>query len=297
MGLFRSKKSTPATSTTSSNNNDQQTEDEVARQRLAEETKRIALETSQQRTQAANALIDGAAGVDQRKEGVAEAVETYSKKGTTTLVDQDVGDTKIQQQKIALASNLQKFAEKGKAAPTTTTGALRHDLKKTFETATPDDLPTLFQAKSLSTNNSSTANTTTSSYASDFAVVENQVTTMVGEETHVKTTGLDQQGRRVTKTKIILPKQTAATVSQQQRRGTPKSTATATESASNAFDYGTYISLVDLRQKRVPGIDKHNQEKYLSPEEFQKAFQMTKDEFAVLPKWKRDKLKRGLHIY
>jgi hypothetical protein len=51
---------------------------------------------------------------------------------------------------------------------------------------------------------------------------------MVGEEMHVTTTGLDEhQGRRVTKTKSILPKQTAATVSQQEqrRRGTPRAMA------------------------------------------------------------------------
>jgi hypothetical protein len=110
---------------------------------------------------------------------------------------------KFNNNKIALASNLQKFAEKGKATPTTTTGALWHDLKQPFENATPDDLPALFQAKSLSTTKRSTVNMTSSSYASDFSSVENQVTTMVGEEPHVATTGLDQQGRRVRKTKKI----------------------------------------------------------------------------------------------
>jgi hypothetical protein len=69
-------------------------------------------------------------------------------------------------------------------------------LKEPFKTTTLDDILALFQAKSLSTTNSSTVNTTSSSslsYASDFSVVESQVTTMVGEETHVTTTGLDQQ--------------------------------------------------------------------------------------------------------
>jgi hypothetical protein len=63
------------------------------------------------------------------------------------------------------------------------------------------------------------------------------------------------------------------------------------------WDGVTYHSLVDLRQRRVEGIDMKNREQYLSPEEFQKTFKMTKGEFAVCPKWKRDKLKGGLHLH
>ena len=65
----------------------------------------------------------------------------------------------------------------------------------------------------------------------------------------------------------------------------------------NGWDGQTYHSLVDLRQRRVQGIDMKHREQYLSPDEFQNAFQMTKEEFAVCPKWKRDKLKSGLHMY
>jgi hypothetical protein len=47
------------------------------------------------------------------------------------------------------------------------------------------------------------------------------------------------------------------------------------------WDGQTYHSLVDLRQRRVQGIDMKNREQYLSPDEFQNAFDMTKEEFAV----------------
>jgi hypothetical protein len=60
---------------------------------------------------------------------------------------------------------------------------------------------------------------------------------------------------------------------------------------------GKYYSLVDLRQRRVEGIDKHNREQYLSPKDFEAAFGMSKEEFARCPKWKRDKLKGGLSLF
>jgi thioesterase domain-containing protein len=60
---------------------------------------------------------------------------------------------------------------------------------------------------------------------------------------------------------------------------------------------GKYYSLVNLRQRRVEGVDKHNREQYLSPQDFEAAFGMTKEDFARCPKWKRDKLKGGLYLF
>ena len=60
---------------------------------------------------------------------------------------------------------------------------------------------------------------------------------------------------------------------------------------------GKYYTLVDIRQRRVPNVDLHNRELYLSPEEFYKTFKMSKVEFQKQPKWKRDKLKSAIHIF
>ena len=60
---------------------------------------------------------------------------------------------------------------------------------------------------------------------------------------------------------------------------------------------GTFYTLVDIRQRRVPNVDKLNREYYLSPEEFLKTFKMNKVEFSKLPKWKRDKAKSALHLF
>jgi hypothetical protein len=81
------------------------------------------------------------------------------------------------QQKIARTSNLHKVAEQGKAAPTTTTGALR---TTQFET-TIQNHHTRQYSGSLSNQitlhkqqQHYNRNTTTLSYASGFSVVKNQ---------------------------------------------------------------------------------------------------------------------------
>ena len=271
---------------------EQSAQDELARLKLAEETKRIALETTTERKTKAKTLIQNTAGVGTRKDGVVESHDTFNRKGTTpsTLKQGDVvGD--VHAKKNEYAGNLQKFSEKGKSSAHSTAGALRHDLKEKFESSPSKDVPALFKAKKLSSDSQSTENSAPS-YASEFSEIEEQVITMVGEEKHITTTGLDLQGRRVTKTKIVLPKQQAATVSQNQQKPSASS-----GPSVPAGESGGYVSIVDLRQNRAQGIDKHNKEKYLSPEEFQKAFKMTKDEFEKLPKWKRDKLKRELYLF
>ncbi|KAG7342577.1 villin headpiece domain containing protein [Nitzschia inconspicua] len=64
------------------------------------------------------------------------------------------------------------------------------------------------------------------------------------------------------------------------------------------WDGTTFYTLIDLRQRRVPkDIDWKNREQYLSDADFQQAFGMSKNEFAVQPKWKRDKLKQGLYLF
>jgi hypothetical protein len=60
---------------------------------------------------------------------------------------------------------------------------------------------------------------------------------------------------------------------------------------------GPYHSLEDLQQKKVEGIDNSCREQFLSPEDFEKQFKMAKEEFAKLPKWKRDKTKRAAKLF
>lgn len=78
-----------------------------------------------------------------------------------------------------------------------------------------------------------------------------------------------------------------------------KQTATVNALTPRGWDGVTHYTLVELRQRRVPkDIDWKNREQYLSPDEFASAFDgMTKDEFAVQPKWKRDKMKQKLYLF
>lgn len=86
----------------------------------------------------------------------------------------------------------------------------------------------------------------------------------------------------------------------QHQQGAPNNKHQSSE-ASNAlmpsnWD-GKYYSLADIRQRKVNGIDKNNREQYLSPEEFQQTFKMSKEDFSKLPKWKRENMKRDLHLF
>ncbi|KAG8441112.1 hypothetical protein GDO86_006743 [Hymenochirus boettgeri] len=51
------------------------------------------------------------------------------------------------------------------------------------------------------------------------------------------------------------------------------------------------------RQKLPPGVDRTQLERYLSPDEFQRLFCMTLEEFVKLPLWKRNELKRKLLLF
>ncbi|XP_056427059.1 dematin [Hyla sarda] len=51
------------------------------------------------------------------------------------------------------------------------------------------------------------------------------------------------------------------------------------------------------RQKLPPGVDKTQLERYLSPEEFERLFCMTLEEFVKMPLWRRNELKRKLLLF
>ena len=81
----------------------------------------------------------------------------------------------------------------------------------------------------------------------------------------------------------------------------PKATSkTATKSPLNEkpVDWdGKFYDIEQLREMTIPNLDYARREQYLSPEDFQKYFSVTKVEFAKMPKWKRDKLKRDLQLF
>ena len=62
-----------------------------------------------------------------------------------------------------------------------------------------------------------------------------------------------------------------------------------------------FYTLVEIRQKQVPQANqpeyKNRREEFLSSQEFQQAFGMSKLQYIKQPKWKRDKLKQSLYLF
>lgn len=65
---------------------------------------------------------------------------------------------------------------------------------------------------------------------------------------------------------------------------------------SNGSDAEQHFTLEDFEQKRVVGVDMVNWELSLREDEFQKHFEMSKDEFSSQPKWQREKQKRKIRV-
>lgn len=63
------------------------------------------------------------------------------------------------------------------------------------------------------------------------------------------------------------------------------------------FPYEMLMVTNKGRQKLPPGVDKTQLEKYLAPEEFQRLFCMTLDEFVKMPLWRKNELKRKLLLF
>lgn len=58
-----------------------------------------------------------------------------------------------------------------------------------------------------------------------------------------------------------------------------------------------YYTADQLRRQEIPGLDYKNREIYLHPDEFKQIFEMTKEEFNELPKWKRTNMKRKKKLF
>lgn len=272
------------------------TEDELARLRIEEEAKKIISTTSRIRKLKQRELIgEEAEEIDRRIDHVEDAKRLWNAKGTegqthgADTIEQNVA-TKAKQ---TYEENLKKFSEKGKTEPQVA-GEIPVDLKKKFDK--PTTVPTLFTKTSIKQPKDAAPPSNSVMYSDGFAKIEKQEIKMVGDAKHITTTGIDQAGRRVTKTKIILPEQVGETKAQHQQ-GVSKNPAEGNNKLMPTSWDGKYYSLKDIRQRKVEGIDLNNREQYLSPEEFEQAFKMSKEAFSNLPKWKRDKLKQELHLH
>jgi hypothetical protein len=73
----------------------------------------------------------------------------------------------------------------------------------------------------------------------------------------------------------------------------PRETATSSNIAGNG---GKYYTLKDFEQKRVVGVDMAIWEQFLTDDEFRKCFEMSKEEFAIQPKWQREKQRRKIRV-
>ena len=275
-------------------------EEVAARRRIEEEASKVISRTRLTRKLQQQELIGGenAEEIHLRKDRVEMAKKNWSIKGTE---GQSHGTEEIEQKlaekaKREYEENLKKFNEKGKPPidPLMEAMPLSPEVTKRFVKPTTD-LPTLFGSKvSIKQPKDSQASNSTN-YSEGFAKIEKVEEKVVGNNRHITTTGIDQAGRRVTKTKIILPEQVGTTKAQHQQ-GTSNTNESGRDVAPSSWD-GTFYSLTDIRQNKVPGIDKNNREKYLSPQEFENVFHMSKEEFSKLPKWKRDNMKRDLHMF
>lgn len=271
------------------------TADELARLRIEEEAKKVISTTSRTRKLKQRELVgEEAEDIHLRKDHVEDAKKTWSTKGTE---GQTHGSETIEQNiankaKQAYEENVKKFGEKGKSEPLPVS-PVRQDLKKKFDK--PANIPAIFNKSSIKQPKDSTPSNNSTTYSDGFAKIEKQEVKMVGTSKHITTTGLDAAGRRVTKTKIILPEQVGETKAQHQQ-GAHNVAESNNKLMPTSWD-GKYYSLTDIRQRKVHGVDKNNREQYLSPDDFEATFKMSKEDFSKQPKWKRDKMKQDLHLF
>lgn len=269
-----------------------------ARRRIDEEANKIISSTRQTRKLKQRELIGGnAEEINLRKDRVEDAKKNWSIKGTE---GQSHGAETIQQNLAEKAKrdyedNLKKFNNKGKTEPLET-APLSPEVTKRF--VKPEmSLPSLFTSKASIQQPKDSHASNSINHSDVFSKIESVEEKFVGTAKHITTIGIDQAGRRITKTKIILPEQVGQTKAQHQQGPTHENTTEGGNKQTPSSWDGKYYSLTDIRQNKVAGIDKQNREQYLSPEDFLEVFKMTKEEFSKMPKWKRDNHKRDLHLF
>ena len=291
--------------------------DELVRRRVLEEQK--IMESTKQRRKLKMRQLIGAEtqGIGDRKDNIDEAKSIWSVKGTTEQDKQTqlenygtktIGVSTIERAKLQYQENVETFKEKGKSVDHREAGEEEvpalNDLKSMYDKP-KSKLPSfLAQKKEIERSETQAEKDKTAGMAvgfgDDFETIESEEVTMVGLEKHVTVTGISKAGRHVTRTKIILPKVVGETKEQSQESKTKASSEPNNPLMPQNFD-GIYYSLEAIRHRDIQNyegvIDKNNREQYLSPQEFEAVFGMTKEEFAKFPKWKRVNKKRELHLY
>ena len=58
-----------------------------------------------------------------------------------------------------------------------------------------------------------------------------------------------------------------------------------------------YYSIEELKSGNAAGVDNLRKESYLSPDEFEDVFGMSKEEFVSLPKWKQSNEKKRVGLF
>jgi Villin headpiece domain len=243
----------------------------AAKRRIEQELAKIRAATQQTRVQKMKALVgEQASPVKERKGHVILSHELYSKKGTLPeekkkadleeLLPDITTENTLQARKEAYATKIEEFSKKGKEYLKNEHGELM-------------EIPILSspvkEYKALAANNAQ--NSSSLSAPTLFAYDPVQ----------------DANHQVAQATKNTTSQSSSSSLSATKNALTPQN-----------WDGTTFYSLVDLRQRRVPkDIDWKNREQYLTDEEFQQSFQMSKHEFAAQPKWKRDKLKQGLYLF
>lgn len=290
--------------------------DEMVRRRMLEEQKIMESTRRNRKLRMRKLIGDEAEGVGDRKDHIDDAKKLWSTKGTTEQEKQNqlenygtktIGVSALQKAKLQYQQNLDAFKEKGKSAdhreaeeedvPGLDNLKIKYDKPES-------KLPSFLAQKQEDHPSEPQTETDTKAgmavgFSDDFETIESEEITMVGMEKHVTVTGISKAGRRVTRTKIILPTMVGETQHQSQGGKTPVSEPN-NPLLPESFD-GNYYSLEALQHQNIQNydqvVDKNNREQYLSPEEFEEVFGMTKDEFATLPKWKRVNKKRAVHLY
>lgn len=290
--------------------------DEMVRRRMLEEQKIMESTRRNRKLRMRKLIGDEADGVGDRKDHIDDAKKQWSVKGTTEEDKQTqlenygtktIGVSALQKAKLQYQQNLEAFKEKGKSA----------DHREAKEEEVPDlsdlklnydkpesQLPSFLAHKQEVQQSEPQIEKDTKAgmavgFGDDFETIESQEVTMVGMEKHVTITGISKAGRRVTRTKIILPKMVGETQNQSQG-GKKNASEPNNPLLPERFD-GNYYTLEALQHRNIQNydqvVDKNNREQYLNPEEFEAVFGMTKEEFAKLPKWKRVNKKRAVHLY
>lgn len=277
--------------------------DDIARKRVEEEMKKIQLETEEKRKAKMKKLIgDDAINVGARKKGVDESFQKFAEKGTHKVEVPDIHATKhhgnaIQSKKEAFAKQVEENATKAKKASDEGEGEAPLDAERAEEIrkkfAKPkSEVPAAEEEEEApAAEEDAETSPEEAAFREGFSSIESEETTMVGRDKHIRITGTDLEGRKFTKTKIFLPKVEGKTVLQ----GKQPSNNSGEEEPPD-WD-GHFHSLEDIQQRRVENIDSQHREMYLSPEDFQTHFKMTKGAFTTLPKWKKDKLKKALYLF